>query len=69
MSSTIASDKLLTRAEAGKYLGLCPQTLAVWAITGRYSLPMVKVGRSVRYRQSDLNEWLRGRTVGGKAAE
>ena len=69
MSSVIASDKLLTRAEAAEYLGLCPQTLAVWAITGRYNLSMIKVGRSVRYRKSDLDAWLERRTVGGEMTE
>ncbi len=66
MSIVVASSKLLTRAEAAEYLGLRIQTLAVWAITGRYGLPMVKVGRSVRYRQSDLDAWLESRTVGGE---
>ena len=68
MSSVIASDRLLTREQAAEYLGLCVQTLAVWAITSRYGLPMVKVGRSVRYRQSDLDKWLKSRTVGGGEA-
>ena len=63
MSTAIASSKLLTRAEAAEYLGLRIQTLAVWAITGRYGLKMIKVGRSVRYRQSDLDAWLESRTV------
>ena len=69
MFTAIVSDKLLTRAEAAAYLGIRPQTLAVWALTGRYGLRMVQVGRSVRYRKSDLDEWLERRTVGGEAAE
>lgn len=56
------SDRLLTRREAAEYLGLQEQTLAIWASTGRYALPVVKVGRSVRYRQSDLERWLTERT-------
>ena len=56
--------KLLSRSEVAAYLGLKPQTLAVWATTGRYGLPMVKVGRSVRYRVADLEAWLAERTVG-----
>ncbi len=55
--------ELLTRAQAAEFLGLAPQTLAVWATTGRHSLPMVKVGRAVRYRLSDLEQWLKSRTV------
>ncbi len=56
--------EMLTRPQAAEYIGCRPQTLAVWALTGRYSLPMVKVGRCVRYRKSDLDRWLASRTVG-----
>jgi len=59
--------KLLTRNEAAELLGVKPQTLATWHITGRYNLPLVKVGRSVRYRLADLERWLESRTVGGAA--
>ena len=55
--------KLLTRPQAAEYLGLQPQTLAVWACNGRYELPFFKVGRSVRYRKTDLDEWLASRRV------
>lgn len=50
--------ELLTRDQAAEYLGLRPQTLAVWAATGRYSLPFVKVGRLVRYRRDGLDRFL-----------
>jgi len=59
--------KLLTRAEAAAYLGCKPQTLAMWASTKRYNLRYVKVGRSVRYRVSDLEAFLNSRTVGAAA--
>jgi excisionase family DNA binding protein len=59
--------KLLNRKEAAEYLGVKPQTLAVWNVTGRYKLPVVKVGRSVRYRLADLEAWLAARTVGAVA--
>jgi len=45
---------LLTRREAAAYLGIKPQTLAVWKCTKRYGLPVVKVGRLAKYRKSDL---------------
>jgi excisionase family DNA binding protein len=57
-------DPLLTREEAARYLSIRPQTLAVWASTRRYNIPYVRVGRAVRYRRSDLDAWLRERTVG-----
>ena len=57
-----ATDRLLTRREAAELLGVAEQTLAVWHCLGRYDLPVVKVGRSVRYRLSDLMTWLESRT-------
>jgi len=48
--------------QAAKVLDNKPNTLAVWRSTGRYSLPYIKVGRSVRYRISDLAEFLARRT-------
>jgi hypothetical protein len=53
MTTTTTSDRLLTRAEAADLLRLKPQTLGKWAMTGRH-LPVVHVGRSARYRLSDV---------------
>ena len=54
---------LRNREFAADYLGVKEQTLAAWKSTGRYSLPVVKVGRSVRYRQEDLDAFIASRTV------
>jgi excisionase family DNA binding protein len=59
----MAVSTLKTREQAAEYLSVREQTLAVWASTGRYSLPYVKVGRAVRYRLSDLDAFLARRTV------
>ena len=53
---------LLTEQQAAEFLSIAPGTLSVWRSTGRYSIPFVKVGRSVRYRLSDLNSWIDSRT-------
>lgn len=52
-----------TRKEAAEYLGVKAHTLDVWACTGRYNLKYIKVGRLVRYRKEDLDEFLDKRTV------
>ena len=44
--------------QAADVLGVKPTTLAVWRSTGRYRLPFLKVGRLVKYRVSDLAEFL-----------
>lgn len=53
---------LLDEKEAAAVINVVPGTLSVWRSTGRYALPFVKVGRKVRYRQSDLLAWLEKRT-------
>ena len=63
MTNAVDAATLLTREQAAEYLGIAPQTLAVWATTKRYNLPFIKVGRCVRYRQRDLDRFLEQRTV------
>ncbi len=61
---TVSLPNLLTREQAAEYLGIAAQTLAIWATTGRYNLPFIKVGRLARYRRRDLDKFLESRTVG-----
>lgn len=44
--------------DAAHILGVKTSTLAVWRSTGRYDLPYMKVGRLIRYRVSDLADFL-----------
>jgi predicted site-specific integrase-resolvase len=55
--------KLLNTEQAAEYLGIRPQTLRLWHCTGRYNLPVVKVGRATRYRVCDLEQFIASRTV------
>jgi excisionase family DNA binding protein len=57
--------ELLSRKEAAVYLGVSEQTLAIWKTTGRYSLPVVKIGRLAKYRKADLDAFILGRVQGG----
>jgi excisionase family DNA binding protein len=54
--------RLLNRKEAAEFLGIKEMTLAIWQSTKRYGLPVVKVGRLVRYRRSDLLAFIENRT-------
>lgn len=56
--------ELLSRREAAEYLQIKEQTLAVWTCTQRYELPIVKIGRLVRYKKSDLDKFIERRTIG-----
>jgi excisionase family DNA binding protein len=63
LDSATEPSPLLSPAQAASYLSVEVATLAVWRCTGRYALPYVKVGRLVRYRQSDLDDFLKARSV------
>lgn len=56
---------LLNNEEAASYLGVAPNSLAVWRATKRYPLPYIKVGRLVKYRRVDLDAFLDSRRVTG----
>ena len=52
--------RYLDRPAAAQYLtergiNIQPETLARWACNGRYRLPMIKIGRLVRYDVNDLD--------------
>lgn len=55
------NDLLLSPNEVAEFLGVTIGTLSVWRCTGRYPLRFVKVGRCVKYRQSDVESFVNGR--------
>ncbi len=61
------SDRLLTASQAGEFLGVSEQTLAIWRCNKRYDLKYVKIGRKVRYRFRDLMMFVESRTVGAES--
>jgi excisionase family DNA binding protein len=63
---SLNDDPLYSRNEAARYLGLKPHTLVVWAVEGKHDLPFSKIGRSVRYRKSDLDAFIENNRRGGK---
>lgn len=48
---------LLSPREAAKALSVCEKTL--YNLTKRGELPVVRLGRAVRYSLDDLREWVR----------
>ncbi len=52
---------LMSRKEAALYLGVSERTLAIWKCTGRYKLPVVKIGRLAKYRRADLDAFIASR--------
>jgi phage antirepressor YoqD-like protein len=58
-----AGSDLMSRREAAKYLGIAEQTLAVWKCKKRVDIPVIRVGRLIKYRQADLDRFLNLNTV------
>jgi predicted DNA-binding transcriptional regulator AlpA len=56
-------ERFLTDNEVAGWLGTTTATLAVWRCTHRYPLPYIKLGRLVRYRESDVLTFLESRLV------
>jgi len=54
--------KLLTVEETAKILGVSKGTLDQWRFHQRYPLKYVKVGGSVRYKESDILDFIKSRT-------
>ncbi len=60
-SINMTTPQYLDRRAAAEYLAdrginVQPETLARWASNGRYALPIIKIGRLVRYDRNDLDE-------------
>lgn len=50
---------LIGIAEAARRLGIAPKTLYKWVENGQ--MPFIRIGRLVRFRTEDLEEWVEGR--------
>jgi excisionase family DNA binding protein len=57
LPSMIGRVPLLTPPEVASYLQVSEKTLANWRYLGR-GPAFVKVGRDIRYRESELERWL-----------
>lgn len=51
-------EKLLSNRDAAEFLSVSPSFLNNDRVTRRHSIPYLKVGKLVRYRESDLRAWL-----------
>jgi predicted DNA-binding transcriptional regulator AlpA len=60
-TSAAAANTLLNSEDAAQILGCSARTLASWRIAGD-GPKFVAVGRLIRYRRGDLEEWLQSRT-------
>jgi excisionase family DNA binding protein len=54
-------ERLLTAREVGERLGLTTETVLVWVRRGE--LPALRLGRAIRFRETDLDAWLEQRAT------
>lgn len=59
----LAIHRLLPPETVAEILGVAVGTLSVWASTGRYNLPFVRVGRKRMYRPEDVEAFIARRTA------
>ncbi len=52
------TERLLREKEAAQVLSVAPNTLAQWRFYGKVNLPYVKLGANIRYRMSDLDNFI-----------
>jgi len=60
---------ILTAQELSAYIGVPYKTLLAWRVEG-FGPPAMKLGRHLRYRKADVDQWLteqREDAVGGEA--
>lgn len=60
----MTTSNLISRKDAAKYLGVSPQTLAIWASSKRQPLQYVRIGRLAKYRKDDLDMFIEQCLVG-----
>ncbi len=52
------NDQMLGRKEAAEFLGVKENTLAIWKLTNRQIIPTYKVGKYIKYKASDLQQFI-----------
>lgn len=66
MKSHFNTEHYLDRRDAATYLGVAYETMRVWASIKRDKLPYYKVGKLVRYKIEDLDNYIKSRLHDGK---
>lgn len=63
----MADDTLLNVKQVAQYLQLKESTIYSWAQDGK--IPAIKIGRTWRFRRSDLDDWLEQHLQAGDQAD
>ena len=55
------NDRLLNSEEVSEYLGISTHTVEMWR-RKKIGPPWSKIGRAVRYKESDVSAWVESRS-------
>lgn len=58
-------DRLLTVGEIANYLGVQQSTIYKW--THQEFIPHVKIGKFVRFKTDEVDDWISKKSVNGRA--
>ncbi len=47
----------------GEYLGISPNSISNWICKGETPFPYAKIGRTVRFKKSDVIEWAESKRI------
>lgn len=61
----IETERLLAVDEVARRLDMSPDTVRTMSLDGRF-IPPLRVGKLIRWREADLNEWIAARGVAAK---
>ncbi len=67
MTQNIYENKLISAGKTAEILGLKESTLAQYRWRGDTRLPWVKMGKSIRYKLTDIEAYIEKNTVCGGA--
>lgn len=56
-----AEKELYSTTEAARYLGITVATLRAWHREGKINIPIVRMGRLVKYTRADLEAFVQSR--------
>lgn len=67
MNNNEIEDRLLTVGEAARYLGYQPGT--IYNKVSARTVPHIRLGRSLRFRKSELDRWVSERDAESRSGE
>jgi excisionase family DNA binding protein len=67
MFAAVATEEFVSTKQLAAQLGLTEVTLCQWRHRGQ-GPAFIRMGRTVRYRRTDVESWLAARTVGASAS-